>query len=160
MFADVQSRVIVNCDDEILMEGCGPCKRIGGSMVGDTAIFKKEPYVEYGIYYHMMMQSFSSFELLFSRVGLPFLFFFLVLDLSKESMYRLLTILSVSNLRLARSSPSSAAWVYHLFASSSSRLHPLPCSVKKPTAYIALGRPVVNCVSYEQQLVSLIVGTC
>ena len=42
---------------------------------------------------------------------------------------------------LARSSPWSAARTYQTLASRGSRWHPMPISVKYPTAYSALGRP-------------------
>lgn len=50
----------------------------------------------------------------------------------------------VANLYFARSSPPSAAFTYHTFASRGSRLHPIPISVKYPTAYCAFARPATT----------------
>jgi len=43
----------------------------------------------------------------------------------------------------ARWSPPSAAFTYQTLASRGSRRHPMPISVKYPTAYSALVRPIL-----------------
>lgn len=52
----------------------------------------------------------------------------------------------------ARSSPASAALTYHTLASRGSRRHPMPISVKYPTAYSAFVSPDLGVSIIDERL--------